>query len=144
MLMTALTPVRSPVWAEMDRLLDSALRATSSARALPRVTHPSLQLLDDGETFVLTVEVPGVRREDLKIEATEDTLSVSGSRKVGAPEGAAALRRERQDWSFSKTFRLPAPLQVDAISAELSDGMLTVRAPKKPEVLPKTIEIELS
>lgn len=144
MLMTALTPVRSPVWAEMDKLLDDVLRAAPAARALPRVNHPSLQLVDAGDAFVLTVEVPGVKREDLKLEVTEDTLSVSGARTLTVPEGAKALRRERQDWSFSKTFRLPAPLQVDAVSADLSDGMLTVRAPKKPEVLPKTIQIEVS
>ncbi len=82
--------------------------------------------------------------EDVTIEGTESSLTVAAKRTIAAPEGARFLHRERRSWTFKHTFELPAPVVVGEITAALADGVLTVRAPKRPEVLPRAIEVKVS
>lgn len=105
---------------------------------------PRASLRDTKEAFVLTAEVPGLSDKDLEIAATSESLTVSGERKAGAPEGYAAHRRERGDYRFSRSFALPARVDVERISAEVRNGLLTVTLPKHPEVTPKSIAVKAS
>ena len=106
--------------------------------------YPRASLRDTKEAFVLTAEVPGLSDKDLEIAATSESLTVSGERKAGAPEGYAAHRRERGDYRFSRSFAMPARVDVERISAEVRNGLLTVTLPKHPEVRPKPIAVKAS
>ncbi|KAJ1275182.1 hypothetical protein BS78_05G116700 [Paspalum vaginatum] len=91
------------------------------------------------EAHVISVDVPGVRREDVRVEVEESgrVLRVAGERRLddeeeGKKEGERWHRAERAVGRFWRRFRMPAGTDVDRVSARLQDGVLTVTVPKVP------------
>ncbi len=108
----------------------------------PARDFPQVDVADYPNETVLLVSVPGVAREDLKINLDNNVLTISGSRKKhAAPEGAAWIRNESWDGPFSRTVQLPRKIKADAISAELTNGILRVVLPKADEARPREIAI---
>ena len=91
---------------------------------------PPVDLCEDADAYVLTVEVPGLRREDITIDATASVVTVRGHRPPQAccPERYEQL--ERGQGQFSRSFRFAIPVTPDAVSADLAEGVLTIRIPK--------------
>lgn len=130
----------------MRRQMDQVFRefdegSSSRSRTL---AYPRATLRDNKEAFVLTAEVPGLGEKDLQLTATQESLTVAGERKNTAPEGYAVHRRERGDLRFSRSFTLPARIDVERVSAEVKNGLLTVTMPKHPEARPKAITVKTS
>lgn len=129
----------------LRRQMDQAFREYDETAAARRTTnYPRASLRDTKEAFVLTAEVPGIPEADLKLSATHDSLTVAGERKNGVPEGYAAHRRERGEFRFSRSFQLPARIDVERVSAEVKNGLLTVTMPKHPESQPRAISVKAS
>lgn len=129
----------------LRRQMDQAFREYDETAAARRTTnYPRASLRDNKEAFVLTAEVPGIAEADLKLSATHDSLTVAGERKNGVPEGYAAHRRERGEFRFSRSFQLPARIDVERVSAEVKNGLLTVTMPKHPESQPRAISVKAS
>lgn len=103
---------------------------------------PRANLFDSGENYVLQAELPGVAKEDLSISGCQDCLTISGERKVTAPEGYTVHRQERGGLRFSRSFRFPVKIDADHATAELKNGILTVSIPKAPELKPRSIEVK--
>lgn len=96
---------------------------------------PPVDLHETPDQYVLTAEVPGLRREDIEIEVHEGRLMVSGTRRERNVGCEQYQRMERGHGSFSRTFHLPVPVDSDRIAADLRDGVLTITCPKaEPEV----------
>jgi HSP20 family protein len=91
---------------------------------------PPVDLFEHEDRYVLTVEVPGLSREDIRIDGSDDAIVVSGQRPSPPCCPGRYHQLERGQGPFSRSFRFGQPIQVDAISAELSDGILTVTVPK--------------
>ena len=91
---------------------------------------PPVDLCEGPDEYVLTVEVPGLRREDISIEASADAVTVRGIRRPQdcCPERYEQL--ERGQGPFSRSFRFTVPVSPESIAADLVDGVLTVRIPK--------------
>ena len=102
--------------------------------------HRSLRLnvRDDGEAYVLTAPVPGLRAEDLKIQVLDDVLSIEGEFPV---DEAEYLLQEIPGGAFRREIRLPAALQADKVEAHISDGILSLRLPKSDTARPRTIKV---
>jgi len=105
-----------------------------------------LDLADEGDAFVVTVDVPGYESDDLELRLTGETLAISGTRErteeVGS-EDETYLRREREAQSFSRQIRLPEPVDENAVQASVNNGILTVRLPKRePSEEAHSIDIE--
>ncbi len=81
-----------------------------------------------GNEVVLTVEVPGIRREDVEVEAADNVLTISGRRVEG--EDGQYLRRERPVGEFRRSFALPWRIDADRVSAKLERGVLTITVPR--------------
>ena len=102
---------------------------------------PRTNLYDNGDNFQLIAEVPGLSKEDLDVKIQGNYLELSGSKKSDTPEGYRAHRVERQEGSFTRSFTLPADIDVERIEAVLNNGMLTLVLPKAEAAKPKQITI---
>lgn len=91
---------------------------------------PPVDLIEQADRYILTVELPGMTREDVRIDSDRDTLVVSGQRpgQTCCPERYQQL--ERGQGHFSRSFRFALPIAPDAIAADLADGVLTISIPK--------------
>jgi HSP20 family protein len=113
-------------------------------RPLARGEHaPALDVRETDDEYLVTVELPGVRKEDVRVEVTAGVLSVGGEKTSGREE-----KKERSRWvervygSFHRALTLPVNAATDRIDASFKDGVLTVRIPKLEETKPKTIAIK--
>lgn len=112
--------------------------------SLSEATWPRVNLYDTGATFLLTAEVPGLTTKDLQIQLENDVLTLAGERRVEAPKGYAAHRRERGSLSFTRTFNLPTKVDPEKVTATLKDGVLTLELSKAPQAQPRQIAIKSS
>ncbi len=106
-------------------------------------TLPGANLVDTGESFVVTAEVPGLKENDLKLSVHQNVLTLSGERADDTPEGYSVHRKERRPVKFSRSFSLTAEVDAEKVHAGLKNGLLTVTLPKQPAALPKQISIKV-
>lgn len=90
---------------------------------------PLVDLYETAGAFVLTAEVPGLSRDDIEIQAEESRIVLRGER-TGQVPCEQYHRVERGHGRFSRAFLLPEPIDVEAVTADLKDGLLTVTVPK--------------
>jgi HSP20 family protein len=90
---------------------------------------PPVDLYETGGAFVLTAELPGLTREDIDIHAEETRIVIRGERAGHVP-CEQYHRVERGHGRFSRAFLLPEPIDVEAVTADLKDGLLTITIPK--------------
>ena len=134
---------RGPL-AELDRLNRELAHYLDSWRQLPDLVGGFTPLADLEETpdaYVVEVEVPGVRREDINIEIAGRRLSVHGERKEKERVGILR-RRERVVGRFACEVVLPGDVEEDDVQAHLEGGVLTVRLPKPERDRPRRIQIQ--
>ncbi len=91
---------------------------------------PPVDLYETAQAFILTAEIPGLTRDQVEIHAEESRVVMRGERKCGQVPCEQYHRVERGHGRFSRAFVLPEPIDVDNVSADLTDGLLTVTIPK--------------
>lgn len=96
---------------------------------------PASDASSDDSAYRITLELPGVEEKDIEISVHEGVVTVTGEKTDTREEkGATWYFSERQYGSFSRTFRLPADADGDAVQASLKDGVLSLSVPRrKPE-----------
>jgi len=127
---------------EIQRLFGSSIGAsTERAGDLPSWV-PALDLHEDKDHFVATLELPGVKREDVKITLHEDVLTVTGQRPPAeASAERGVYRQERRFGRFERSVRLPKPVKLEAISARQHEGLLMITLPKTEASKPRQITV---
>jgi len=125
---------------ELDRLFGDLERAPSFALT----TAPEVTFSDTGEALTLRAELPGLSEKDIDISVTANALTVKAERKVEAPEGYTAHRRERQGFSFTQSYELPTRVDPEKVQASLKQGVLTLTLPKVAEAQPKRVTVSAS
>lgn len=108
------------------------------------VTWPAANLYDQGEAYVVEAVVPGVSEDEFDLNLTHNVLTLSGERKVEAPEGFSAHRRERGALKFSRSFTFPTRVDPERAAATLKNGVLQVRVAKAAESRPRQITVTAS
>ncbi len=98
----------------------------------------------DDEGLTVQADLPGVTLQDLEVKVESGQVLVSGKRTLDLPEGYRALRQERMGGRFKRQFRLPDDVNADAAEAKLTDGVLTLSFPLRPDKQPKRLEIKVS
>lgn len=149
-----------PVWTnpmallnDMDRIFEDFRSDWENAFLAPRafttdlVRQPLIDLADNGKEYVIKAEVPGLKREDLNIEVTENGIEISGETKVEEKEEdkeRGYLRKERRYAKFYRSLPLPDAVLSEKADAELKDGILTVKLPKAapPEKKSKKVSVK--
>ena len=124
---------------ELDRFIN---RTMSNEQAGDRSWTPPLDIHEGPESIELSLEIPGMTRDDVGIEFDDGVLTVSGERNYSRPVEDEGYRRvERAYGRFLRSIRLPQGVDPEAISASMSDGVLSVTVPKAEEAKPKKISI---
>lgn len=105
---------------------------------------PRADVAETDSEFAITVEVPEINREDIKITIDNGVLNIRGERKQKKEEkGVHYHRIERHYGRFLRSFSLPDNVAEEQIDAQFKDGMLTLRLPKTEKSKPKQIEISI-
>jgi len=93
---------------------------------------------------VITADLPGISKEDVKIELTGDSLTLSGERPHRAEKREGYHRLERVHGTFYRAFTLATEVDIEKIKATFDNGVLTLKLPKSDAVKPKQITIDVS
>ena len=126
---------------EMNRVFDRAFGQTTRDQG-GRAWAPALDIAERPDAYVVTVEVPGVKPEELEITLEGGVLTISGERRfVNETKEQQYHRVERRYGAFRRSITLPARVSADAIDASFADGVLQVVVPKAEEAKPKRIEV---
>jgi HSP20 family protein len=102
---------------------------------------PPINVFQQGTDFAAIIEMPGVRKEELRLEARGSTIRISGKKSVDYGENASMHRRERVAGSFDRTITLPLQVDANRISAEFRNGMLVLTLPRAESDKPKSIKV---
>jgi len=130
---------------EIDRLFEAPLGEWARPSRVLGGWNPALDLHEDKDNFVATIELPGMKKEDIDVSLHDNCLSISGERKAEEKfEDAEVYRSERFFGRFQRTVTLPAPVAADKIKAQYKDGVLTVTLPKAEEAKPKQIDVQVN
>jgi HSP20 family protein len=107
---------------------------------LPEIEEisPSVDIFEEGDDVVVKAELPGMKKEDIEVKLTDNTITISGEKKKEEKvEKKDYYRLERSYGSFCRAFSLPAEVQTDKAKAQFKDGILEVRIPKSEEAKKK-------
>ena len=108
------------------------------------VWMPMTDILEDDCQYYLNIDLPGIKKEDVKINYSNGHLSISGERKQETVEKNTKFHRaERSYGKYYRSFTLPQKIKENEINAEFKDGQLKISIPKSEEVKPKQIEIKV-
>ncbi len=131
----------------LTRIFDAALNnsfdhAGSEHTMLPAMS-PRADIVEGEREFQITMDVPGVKADNLEIDLENQTLTVKASREDKVADGFELRRRERPRASrFERSFTLGNAVDPDNISASLDSGVLVISLPKTEKSLPRRIEVK--
>jgi HSP20 family protein len=142
---------------EMEELLDRYTRTLGSQAQLPGSSGdrealsrpdwlPAVDIIEKKDRFVLKVELPEVRKEDVRVAIDNGVLTISGERRMELDEedkDSQHRRVERLYGSFSRSFTLPEEADENGIDANYKDGMLMLSIPKVAKPEPRAIEVKV-
>ncbi len=123
----ALDQLRASAW------LDAGLSGQGS--------FPPLNVFRKGHDIVLIAEVPGVKKDDLRIEAKGNTIRIAGTKRTDPADRASMHRRERRSGRFDRAVTLPIEIDAEGVKAECRDGILALFLPRAERDKPRTIAI---
>ncbi len=122
----------------LDRSVDSDwLRGSTTGSG----TFPPINIFQQGEDFVALVELPGVSKDAVEIQAKDRSIRLSGKRTITFQDTASVHRRERVSGVFDRTITLPVQIDVDRLRAEYKDGVLALFIPRAENDKPRAIKI---
>jgi len=108
------------------------------------VWMPLTDISEDKENFSLRLDLPGVKKDEVKISYNDGQLTISGERKQEKETGDSKYHRvERAYGKYYRSFTLPSKIKEDKIEAEFKDGQLIITVPKAEEAKPKEIPIKI-
>ncbi len=129
---------------EFDQLFDSFFNTSVKEETGIAAFAPAVDIEEKEKEFRITAELPGLKKEEIKINIKDNLLAISGEKKnVKKTEDENYHRTERIYGSFQRTFRLPEYADQDNIAAEYKDGILNVSIPKLEESISKNVEIKI-
>lgn len=104
--------------------------------------YPPLEVWSSEEGLLVTASMAGIDPETLEIVIEDQTLTISGNRpSIDEPDGARRYRQELASGHFGRNIKLPYKVDVEAVVANYSDGLLTIELPRVPEEKPRKIVV---
>jgi HSP20 family protein len=128
---------------DLQRALDAHLASEWLRDATTsRGPFPPINVFQQGDNFLAIIELPGIAKDKLQIEAKENTIRISGTRATEYEDSASLHRRERNFGQFDRTISIPVKLDPDGVKAEYRDGVLAVFLPRAESDKPRSIAIK--
>ncbi|MEM1256341.1 MAG: Hsp20/alpha crystallin family protein [Cyanobacteria bacterium P01_H01_bin.21] len=128
---------------EMNRLFEDVFPISSGNSSLSGFT-PAAELEERGDNYHLRLEVPGISKDDLDIQVTAQTVSISGERRSSTKtEEDGMTRSEFRYGSFSRSVSLPGRIDHQNVVADYSDGVLSLTLPKAEEEKNKVVKVNV-
>lgn len=131
----------------INRLFEEAFRPLAVPGEEPismAAWTPSCDIYETEKEIVVKAEIPGVKKEDVKLSIQDNVLTLSGERKFEEEtKKENYVRVERGYGSFTRSFTLPPSVDAKKINAEFKDGLLEVKLPKLETAKPKEVEIKV-
>jgi HSP20 family protein len=129
---------------EMNRLF-TARRGENDSDALCGNWTPAVNILEEDESYAVQVALPGLDEKDINVNIENNTLTVSGERKLENEEKRESYTRIEQLYgTFVRSFSLPNTIDTNGVDATMSKGVLTVTLPKREETKPKSIQVKVN
>lgn len=122
-------------------------RALSFPNLMPdmEAALPAVDLIEHNGGYDLTMEIPGLARDQIEVKIADGMLSIHGEKSAETvDEGANYRLQERSYGAVSRTFRLPPGIDDKQVTAKLENGVLKVHLPKSPEAIAKESKIEVT
>lgn len=155
------TMTRWQPWAGWDPIteMNEMTRRFSSLLGLAPIRHgdgkegtapvgawaPLVDITEDGTEYVITAELPGIRKEEVAVTVENGVLNFSGERKSQHDEKSKRCHRiERAYGRFERSFTLPEDADAQKVSAEYKDGVLRIHLPKDTRALPRSVDVKVS
>jgi len=121
---------------------DAVARMLNEPRGA-RPWSPSVDIYESENELILKADLPDVKLEDIEVRVENQTLTLKGERKFEKDESNRGFHRiERQYGTFVRSFTVPASVDAEKVAAEYTNGVLTVRLPKKEAAKPRQVKIE--
>jgi HSP20 family protein len=109
-------------------------------RRAEQFVTPVASVVEDGDAYLLKVEMPGVNKEGLEISVENNELTITGQRSLAQIEGTL-IHRESRTEDFRRAFELDPSIDTSKISARIDQGVLTLTLPKAEQVKPRKIAV---
>lgn len=133
-------------FSEIARLQDEMSRhlVTSERRSAGFV--PPVDIFEEKDAIFVKAELPGVKPDQVKLHVENNILTLTGERKLAVEEKETETKQsfhrvERSYGTFTRSFALPTNVLADQVEADMTDGILTVRIPKRAEAQPRQIPV---
>jgi HSP20 family protein len=128
---------------EMSRMFGWPADGADSEGFLDSLWSPAVDIVQEGDHFVVKADLPGMKKDDIEITLNGDTLTISGEKKrEDETKSDGCYRRERYYGKFSRSLVLPSSIDTSRIEATYKDGVLSLTVPKSEEARPKQIKIQ--
>ena len=125
----------------LNRMMDEALGGWNG-EAISGAWTPSCDIREDKEHLTITLDLPGVKPEDVKLSLENQLLTIRGERRQVTEQSEERWHRyERSYGNFERSFSLPSTVDAERIQANIENGVLTVTLPKVERARPREIPI---
>lgn len=127
---------------EIEELSQRVDRAFGQSAQSPARFAPPVDVHEDEQGLELALDLPGVRAEDISVDAENQTLSVQAPRHYNRAEGRTAHRVERAYGTYSRTFSVPGKYDLSKVEASFENGSLTLRVPRSEAAQKRSISVK--
>lgn len=131
----------------LNRIFGRSLARAESGNEMVAVADwaPSVDISETDTAYLIKGEIPGVKKEDVKVTIQDGMLTIQGERKQEKEEKGKKFHRVECSYgSFERSFRVPDDADENSVKAEFKDGMLNVTLAKSEKAKPKAIEVAVS
>lgn len=104
---------------------------------------PPVDLIETEDAYLVSVELPGIHKDDVHIRIQDEKLTISGERKSQSHQ-LHHFRKESFDGPFSRTIALPGPVDQSKVTAKYNNGIVEIALPKQEKNKGKEIKIEVA
>ncbi|MBC1219528.1 Hsp20/alpha crystallin family protein [Nostoc sp. UCD121] len=129
---------------QMNRLFDRLMPTTNGGERSGFIFSPAAELEETDDAIRLKLEVPGLEAKDINVEATPESISITGERKTETKsEENGITRSEFRYGKFQRVIPLPSQIQNDKVQAEYKNGILHLTLPKAESEKHKAVKVNL-